>query len=508
MALSGGLAACGGGGGSTDTSMMPTPQEMCEDAGGRYNADGSCTSATELQVEMLQAEIAALRTQLGLAPSDDIGDSITELQNQLAALRKQAQDAQDAEDKAAMEAAVATAAKLFAGIYAPAADATGTAVGEVHAAYNADDTAIVVTIGDGTAANATTLSENKKAMVDDNHGWAGKMYADPAGGPSYEAVVYSNVEAPTMGRKFGAETVTETDTTRAYQYDLTNGELTFSQLTAAGAPARVAITGVTRTAGTETFSLPDPNTNNEQLINRGGSFHGVSGTYTCDTGASRTDACTADVAAEGLTLVGAWTFTPNSAEARVTDAADTAYASYGWWIHKTAFETAFTASTFHDFKGTAGAVDIANLVAGTATYVGGAAGKYALSSATGGTNDAGHFTAKATLEAEFGDATAGNTITGTIDTFMGADGMSRDWSVELNETAVTDAGVITLLETTATDAATVWTIGEDAAAGSGEWGGNLREEGDDGVPTVATGTFYTEFGREGKMVGAFGANLE
>ena len=55
---------------------------------------------------------------------------------------------------------------------------------------------------------------------------------------------------------------------------------------------------------------------------------------------------------------------------------------------------------------------------GTATYMGGAAGKYALRSSTGGTNDAGHFTARATLNADFSD----DSITGTIDNFMGADG--------------------------------------------------------------------------------------
>ena len=148
-------------------------------------------------------------------------------------------------------------------------------------------------------------------------------------------------------------------------------------------------------------------------------------------------------------------------------------------------------------------VDITNLEAGTARYVGGAAGKYALASSTGGTNDAGHFTARATLDADFGD----DMISGTIDMFMGADGMARDWSVELNETAIVpNGGSITALTTEAT----VWSIGDDDdnAAASGQWSGNLREEGDDGVPMVATGTFYTEYGTTGRMVGAFGANRE
>ncbi len=432
-------------------------------------------------------------------------------------------DKQAAEEAAAeLAAMVATAAKLYAGISAPMGDANGTlAETDRAAAYNDGDditgveagTRIVVSIGDGDA-NTTealiALSEDKDAMVAANRGWTGKRYADPAGGDMVEAYVYSNVEAPTQGRKFGsAAAVTDAG---AYEYQLTSGALTFAQLTATGAAARIALTGVTRTAGTETFDLPDPNPNNEQIITRSGSFHGVSGTYSCDTGAGRTDACTAAVAGGGgFTLAGAWTFTPGSAEARVMDAADVAYASYGWWLRKAANDGPFTASAFHGVKGTVTALEDATLNAlqGTATYMGGAAGKYALASSTGGTNDAGHFTARATLEADFGDANAGGTISGTIDNFMGADGMARDWSVELKEAVITAATPIATLTRTGadqTDNDTVWTIGGVDAAASGEWSGSLRNQGDDGVPQVATGTFYTEYGTAGKMVGAFGAN--
>ena len=53
-------SGCGGGGGGSamapdpDPPAMPdpTPQEMCEADGGRYNADGSCTSAADLAEEM------------------------------------------------------------------------------------------------------------------------------------------------------------------------------------------------------------------------------------------------------------------------------------------------------------------------------------------------------------------------------------------------------------------------------------------------------------------------
>ena len=183
---------------------------------------------------------------------------------------------------------------------------------------------------------------------------------------------------------------------------------------------------------------------------------------------------------------------------------DGSYASYGWWLH-TAENGDLTASAFVDRVGAAEAASGLTALNGTATYMGGAAGKYALTSTTGGTNDAGHFTARATLEANFTD----NEITGTIDRFMGGDGMSRDWSVELKESMIGDTGI---LNTTGADggagAETVWTIGGTDADDSGSWAGSLQENGDDGVPGIATGTFYSEYGTAGKMVGAFGANKQ
>ena len=139
--------------------------------------------------------------------------------------------------------------------------------------------------------------------------------------------------------------------------------------------------------------------------------------------------------------------------------------------------------------------------------MGGAAGKYALASSTGGTNDAGHFTARVTLQADFTNNTEATAITGTIDDFHGADGMNRNWSVKLNGSAIADGGGI---GDAAATAGTEWTIDGTAAADSGSWSGSLMNQpaDGDGVPQVATGTFYTEYGTAGRMVGAFGANKQ
>ena len=246
--------------------------------------------------------------------------------------------------------------------------------------------------------------------------------------------------------------------------------------------------------------MPDPNPSGGRIINIPGSFHGVSGTYNC-TPSSGPAGCSASVAAKGFTLEdGAWTFTPGDANARVMSAADTDYASYGWWLHKGANDGPFTASAFVAEKGTVAAATGLTDLNGTATYMGGAAGKYALSSSTGGTNDAGHFTARAMLQADFTNNTAATAISGTLDNFMGADDQPRDWEVELGGSAITDDGDIG-----ASEDGTVWTIGGTDADASGQWSGTLRNNGTDGVPQVATGTFYSEYGTAGKMVGGFGA---
>ena len=478
----------------------------------RSTGSASADEVTRLTGELAAANAEVTRLTGELATANAEVTRLTGEVNSLTAERdrykKMVDDAAAAADRARQ--AAATAAKLFAGIYAPAADATGTEVGDVHAAYNTDATMIVVTMGDGTTANATNLSEDKKTTVADNHGWEGKRYADPAGGDSVEAVVYSNVGEPEQGNKFGQIGVTPANTGAGYQYGLdAQGRLVVDTTTEA-VQMRVASSSFDQGAGVKTFKKAT----NTVAVQISGMYHGVSGTYSCTP--SGDTICASRVAADGFELgtvasatdstftVGTtgWTFKPSNPEARVESAPDNMYVSYGWWLHKTENGKTYTASAFVSVKGTVDAAAGLDALNGTATYMGGAAGKYALSSSTGGANEAGHFTARATLEADFSD----DSITGTIDQFrVGDDGEARDgWSVELKEAAIADTGGITR----AADNDTVWTIDGDAASASGEWSGTLYDNGADNVPKVGTGTFYTEYGQDGKMVGAFGVNKQ
>ena len=491
-------------------SQRMTINSAVEDATTKVRAVND--DSTDAEVAAAETAIATLKMAIADA-ADLVGHpEVTIANGLLTGLESELEDATDSrqmaidaaeEERRNQEAAdaerrvaemIALAAKLHAGISAPTGTAGSPAVGDRIAAYNSDDSAIEVSAGlPADAPAAVELSEDEDAVVDALRGWAGmSLTAEPTGDVgTYEAVVYSHVGEATEGDMFS--TAHPYDTTSV---DGTNTELAVDTTTAEVA-ARVAIPSFTLDAGTQTYELPA----NTVRVMFSGSYRGVGGTYNCTPTGGGTD-CSISVAASGLTLGGGtWTFKATNPEQRLMDTPDTNYASYGWWLHKSEDDETYTASAFHDYRGTdPGTVGIATL-RGTATYTGGAVGQYALHSTTGGANDAGDFTATATLKATFAED---HTISGTIDDFTGADGESRDWSVELKEATVADGGAIAGPATEGT----VWTRGETAADASGTWSGALREQGDDGVPDIATGTFHSEYGRDGRMVGAFGANTE
>jgi len=443
------------------------------------------------QIAMLQGQINALRAQLGLGADGNLSDSIAELQQQAADLAERIQDERDAATLRNAKDAMA----LFAGIGDTSNLTVGvTAVADKHGGGMASVTATGLIPGVG-GDDVMKSAEPMLGM------WQGTMLSDANAddaatnpGTSSTVVVYTDIAA--------AKAVPFGDV-----YDLdTNGDLANATVIAAANRSKVKATAFTH-AGRMNHD-PDPDSTTDVAMVRG-TFNGASGEYRCL--AASANACASHDAGNGVVrLEGAWIFDPDSGAMAMM--ADPSYAYFGWWLNKGTTE-GVEAGVFHgvtdgtgDAELLAAPTDI-NALGGTATYKGAAAGKYAinpgLSAASGG-----HWTADATLTAEWGAEDVPGMISGMIDNFM-AGGEAMDWSVKLGKTALTGTGTFdSATGAPDTGDGVVWTIGGVDGAEAGTWSGGLRAEDDNNVPTVATGMFNATHGTVGHMLGAFGAHVE
>ena len=261
-----------------------------------------------------------------------------------------------------------------------------------------------------------------------------------------------------------------------------------------------------------------------------GSVRGVPGTFTCPITCTAPSRHSDDTVTE--TAAGAWTFVPDVPSAAI-EAADGIYLTFGWWLTKDAggtptgyglvtMDAGMTAATDSTTPG--GGTD--GLV-GTATYKGAAAGKYALPSTTDGTYTGGHFTAMATIEADFdADGTTAQdsiALSGTIDNFMTGD-ESHDWTVKLMVDGNTaTSNVMDPIANFGTESGngldntigntvgltTEWSMGTSAATAGGAWEPAFHHKplgaATTAIPDAVTGTFDA-MGSIGNLQGAFGAN--
>ena len=466
-----GLTACS----SSDTSSTTTPPP---DPG---------PTMQEQELAALKAQIAALRQQLGIDDSTDIGSTVAELQATLKEL-------QDEAAMMAMQANAKEAKALFDGLNTDRGDdgtADLTIVPTVADSYGG--TAMLSTTGEAAAPalKATDTAVARMGM------WMGTELAGTTatatnGLPSNTAVVYTDVMPNT--RVAFADVYNNVDAQTVAALLLIN----------TSAPiAATEFNGVGRTNH-------DPNPDAaDDVVSIDGMFDGAAGVYTC-TAATPTS-CASHKTASGIELEGSWSFNP--ADSAMVSQADSGYAYFGWWLRKDS--TGPEVDTFHgqtdgagDTAVTAIVADNFNQLGGTATYSGAAAGKYALNpTLPGAYPSGGHWTASATLTADFGDGGASDTtpgtISGMIDSFM-AGGESMAWSVELKEITVTDATA----EFSLTTEGTVWSIDGQAGSADGMWSGQFRDQGDNNVPNVVTGEFSSTYGTVGHLIGAFGTHVE
>ena len=172
-------------------------------------------------------------------------------------------------------------------------------------------------------------------------------------------------------------------------------------------------------------------------------------------------------------------------------ATDKSYLSYGRWLYIDAdgnwIVDAVMPEPLHPSIG--GPSRGLGTGAVTATYSGGATGFYTLKDGA----EEGHFTARATLNADFRND-SNLRISGAIDQFVDEDGRSRNWQVDLQSSRIANGieGDIRARQKT------VWTIDGSAADPARDWRAQVWDNG-----KSIQGVFNATHGTDARMVGSY-----
>ena len=563
------LAGCGGGGGTAaveeEPPAMPEPtaQEMCEADGGRYNMDGSCTSAADLAEEMALSDAqgaAAMAASAAMAAVAGAKDPVAATNAHGYAAMAQAASAsaaaattsadamehqmaaEDARDKA-MEAA----GKRGLGITTEANQITNKAAidnavlegtdppdpvsnaGRVGAAIvvTAGTTAAQTAVTDGPGAEAGSVSQGTPAVsTTATHGANGPTF-DVTGAGTTDVLAGEAPKLLTMrGGWMGREMLENVDsdtyvnvytdiqaTTRRDTYTTTGDGFVSAADLVSNLTNDPEITGDVPGDGS-TFAV-SYNANPEDNIPP------VSGRFHCAADA----ACSISVDDDGvITAIQGYTFQPRTGSTEPVTDAD--YLAWGVWL------TVPDAAPAADQLATAGAFASGNDVfqvraelTGTATYNGVATGLYS----AGGMVE--YFDADVSLTANFGGTVGADStpdtgtvgdndglligaVTGSVSNIM-AGGVAVDGSLTLRRATVI-AGAEDGDSTTGFDGAVRGTLANRAMTGN--WGGQFYGPNDATAnsmaarteyPTTAAGTFAADSGGTGtdmvRILGAFGS---
>ena len=511
------------------------------DAAAQAQADAD---AARMAAEQAQADADAARMAAEQAQADEEAARMTAEEEQQAA-----EDAlADAEAAAAAAAAMAASddAEALLPVLADSTLNTGDG-GAAIPGHTTPDPMLSVSTDGMLVAEATDYTQSD--MVPDMiEGWRGAMLTNKDGDT---AVVYSDI---------GNDG--ETSLLDRHTSNLPNSDLSPVKVRSwpVGGDEVAAANRAENPIPWSAVRRPDEMTtvggsSSNPITMFKGSVHGISGTFSCDDAGP--GLCTApqrysddkvnagttglpDARVDGDT---AWVFVPDE-DASITYLDDMDYLTFGWWLSKGEDGKPDDLTLiYEDVNGFGAAARDETSTAGTAlrgsaTYKGGAAGKYAMASATEDMYEGGHFTAMATLMVDFdADDTpvagepsdrAGIALSGMIDNFMTGDVSRPDWMVELmvdgdNADAATGMQPVNNLgsdlDETTVSLATEWSTGS-AQTGTGMWdvmfwgGGNETNTDNTSHPAAAVGTFNAHIGTTdaantgavGRLQGAFAVN--
>ena len=423
----------------------------------------------------------------------------------------------------------------------PDADATppktsfGAAEGPFDAATENENYDIGVKYGEVTVTDEMDNDDAEDDMKlmhmggaphGDQGDWAGSMFArvnmddDDMETSTEKVIVYTDIEEPD-DIDFAKVTGQELD---ARDLDLdkdadkdgtdTNDWTALSVVTAN--VSNIMADGFSATgAGSLEYKQDDTNTDDkDEAFETAGTYNGAKGTYRCNGAV----ACSVTYDADGkITVVSnGWVFTPGKDE--TSPVPDSDYLHYGFWVDSSMDEDGDPVYAVQTFAG--GNVPyqttLTDVAAGSAEYVGTAAGVYAQKIAydpgTGAlvSGHVGSFTADVSLSAEFGTRTSvasdnHNSISGTISNFMDGE-FPLGWTATLKSKGFDDAtGVTSGGMGTADGSWTASFFGPNTA--------DFDHDDDDDTADVArrpsgvAGEFITHFGN-GHAAGAYGASMK
>ncbi len=559
------LAGCGGGGGTAaveEPPPMPDPQMECVDAGGRWNADNTCTTAAQLEAMKLTDAQAAAQAAYNAAKAavdaaeanrDSDPDSYDAAQRALGAAEAANSAAQAATMSGAAEAAQADAedardnAVAYAGMVnqAKADDDAVAAAAAAQAAHNKMVETKIKAISSeaGSAVRAAGQPFDDNDEGDDNDNYAvkishkdgsvsieiddpempakndpqftmsdGKYVRDNGGGVTEIISVMTDIDAP-VDTPFGKEhklTLGDADedrtgdqfTTYAVK-DTDNGKVASSEFPS--------------TPNTERrFDVNEDGTDKNEGQFRG-TFDGASGTFECVASSGNCDVTTdAKGKLEALTP-GDWEFTPDAGE--TVSVADNDFMHYGFWIKKSTKDGVTTYDEVQTFAGHSKprTTNYAQVVDGSAKYEGGAHGVYTYNTFNADSSvdarSAGTFTADVALTAYFGAqssvaADKHNKLEGTVSNFELSGGEPNKWELTLRSSA--EANISNSARFT--DGVASVKGQADAASWSASFHGDGAAVDGNNTGTVApppavVGEFNGNFAN-GSVAGAYGATYQ
>ena len=390
-------------------------------------------------------------------------------------------------------AAAATAAAAEAKKASDMAKAVLAAIG-VNTALQDQPGAPMVSLAASSAGELTAKQEGytMSAAPEEIADWRGRTLEKDGD----TTVIYTNIED---------EVPTSLDDLYARASGLPKAAQTYS-VTADGTGSTIDWSDATRADDVTT----ETGTGDDQVTSFAGSVRGVDGTFSCTEGTCDAPTPNDDGA---ITSNQMWSFAPDDPGAMI-QVKDTAYVSFGWWLNAMGTDGDYVFDAFASATGMVDNTQAADTVDGSATYKGGAAGKYAMQSTTDDSASGGHFTATATLMANF-DAntaaadqdpnTAGVSIGGSITDFMTGDMSRPNWKVTLTAPEATaSVGEIT-------GAVATWKTG-GAVDGTGNWNANFHGIEEDTMhPMAATGEFNAAIPATGEIArisGAFAATKQ